>query len=167
MSNLVPRSRKSINELRFIDIYLMEKLFFASPVNLPCIIIHCMRDVVSTNRKHRVFSFSLLPMDIFRHFEIDFSGKEQVITTSSNIINGDTVCRSSFEYNKTERKQIARSGLSRREDFGHQHTKSARYLEKAVAEEEEDEDEGEEAGVAMQSMMSPTPLSALPLSKCK
>ncbi|KAI5663682.1 hypothetical protein M9H77_23005 [Catharanthus roseus] len=58
--NLIPRSHKSVTELRATNIYLMDKLLSASLVNLPCIIIHCMKDTISTNRKHRVFSFPLL-----------------------------------------------------------------------------------------------------------
>lgn len=36
----VPWSQKSLNESRIIDIYLMDKLLLASPVNLPYITIH-------------------------------------------------------------------------------------------------------------------------------
>ncbi|KAI5657311.1 hypothetical protein M9H77_26104 [Catharanthus roseus] len=142
--NLVLRSCKSLNEHRVIDTYFMDKFFSASPVNLPCIIINCIRDTVNTNMKHRTFSFSLLLTNIFWHFEVHFSSEEQVITTSSDIINGETISRSGFEYNKIERRWIARSGLSRRENFGHQRTKPTRYSGKAVEEEEDDEDEGED-----------------------
>ncbi|KAI5657881.1 hypothetical protein M9H77_26674 [Catharanthus roseus] len=74
-TKLVLRSRKILNKLRVIDIYLMDKLLSASPVNLPCIIIHCMPDTVSTNMAHRVFSFPLL-MDIFLHFNEEEEGEE-------------------------------------------------------------------------------------------
>ncbi|KAI5676838.1 hypothetical protein M9H77_07788 [Catharanthus roseus] len=72
-------------------------------------------------------------------------GDQQELTTSPDIINGDTISRSDFEYNEMERRWIVRSGLSRREDFGHQCTKPTRHLGKAIAEEEEEEAEGEEA----------------------
>ncbi|KAI5657889.1 hypothetical protein M9H77_26682 [Catharanthus roseus] len=153
--NLVPRSHKSINELRIMDIYLLEKILSSSPVNLPCIIIHSIRDLVHTKRK-RVFSYPSLLTDIFWHFEIDFSGEE----TSSNIINGHTISRSGFEYNEIERRWIAKSGLSRREDFGYTHTKHARHPGKAVADKEEDKDNEEGTEVAVRSS---TPL----LNNCK
>ncbi|KAI5681376.1 hypothetical protein M9H77_02603 [Catharanthus roseus] len=143
-TNLVPRSCKSLNELRIINIYLLDKLLSSFPVNLLCIIIHFMQDMVSTNRKNRIFSYPLLLTDIFRHFEIDFSGKEQVTTTSSDIINSDTFSRSSFEYNEIEKRWIGRLGLCPREAFSFERTRPARCLKKAVAEE----DEGEEAEVS-------------------
>ncbi|KAI5652367.1 hypothetical protein M9H77_29554 [Catharanthus roseus] len=143
--NLVPRSHKSINELMVIDIYLIDKPLSTSSVNLPCIIIHSMRDPVSTNKKHRVFSYPLLLMDIFQHFEIDVLGEEQGTTTSSDIINRDTISRSNFEYIEIEKRWIARLGLSLLEDFGHQGTKPDRCPKKAVAEEEEDDDTAEKA----------------------
>ncbi|KAI5648418.1 hypothetical protein M9H77_34423 [Catharanthus roseus] len=68
-ANVVLRPRKSLNELRIIDIYLSDKLLSPSLVNLSCIIIHCMWDTVSTNRKNRVFSFPLLLTDVFQYYE--------------------------------------------------------------------------------------------------
>ncbi|KAI5654021.1 hypothetical protein M9H77_31208 [Catharanthus roseus] len=43
--------------------------------------------------------------------------EEQVTATSSDIINGDTISQSDFEYNETKRRWIARSGLSRQRTF--------------------------------------------------
>ncbi|KAI5673601.1 hypothetical protein M9H77_13965 [Catharanthus roseus] len=47
------------------------------------------------------------------------TGEKQVTTTSSDIINGDTISHSCFEYNETERRWIARSGLSRRRTWSY------------------------------------------------
>lgn len=70
-SNLVPWSRKSLNESRVIDICFMDKLLSAFPVNLACIIIYYMRDTANTSKSKRVFSFPLLLTDIFIHFHVD------------------------------------------------------------------------------------------------
>ncbi|KAI5668919.1 hypothetical protein M9H77_18772 [Catharanthus roseus] len=79
-TNLAPRSRKSSN--RVIDIYLIDKLLSSFPVNLPCIIIHCIRDTVSSNRKNHIFSFPLLLTDDEKE-EIEDSGEEYDDSDSS------------------------------------------------------------------------------------
>ncbi|KAI5677891.1 hypothetical protein M9H77_08841 [Catharanthus roseus] len=71
-TNLIPRSRKSLNELRIMDIYLLDKLLSSSPINFPCITVHSIREMVSTKRKQHFFSYPLLLTDIFCHFGIDF-----------------------------------------------------------------------------------------------
>lgn len=103
-----------------------------------------MRDTVNTNKKFHAFNYPLLFMDIFWHFEIDFLGKEKFTTTSFDIIDGDTTSRRRFEYSKTEKRWIARSGLSRLEDFGYICTKPNCCSGKVVADEKEDEDDEEE-----------------------
>ncbi|KAI5649268.1 hypothetical protein M9H77_35273 [Catharanthus roseus] len=71
-------------------------------------------------------------------------GKEKFTTTSFDIIDGDTTSRRRFEYSKTEKRWIARSGLSRLEDFGYICTKPNCCSGKVVADEKEDEDDEEE-----------------------
>lgn len=78
----------------------MEKLLSASLVTLPCITINCMRDMVKGNI---VFIFPLLFMDIFWHFNVDLSSEQQVLITVSDVINGDIISQSDFEYNETDK----------------------------------------------------------------
>lgn len=84
--NLVSQSWKSLNKLRVIDIYLMDRFLSASPINLACIIMYCMRDTVSTNKSERVLSFLLLLTNILCHFSIDLKGEQQEHINGSDII---------------------------------------------------------------------------------
>lgn len=84
-----------------MDIYLINKLLSASPVNLACIIIHCMWDTLSTNNSKRVFNFPLWLTDIFRQFNINLSSEQQARIDGLDVIFGLSISRSDFEYNET------------------------------------------------------------------
>lgn len=78
-----------------------------------------MRDTINTNKADRVFSFALLLTDISHHFNIDLSCEQQVITTASDVISGQSIYRSGFKYIEIEKRWITRSGLTQWEDFSH------------------------------------------------
>ncbi|KAI5668552.1 hypothetical protein M9H77_18405 [Catharanthus roseus] len=61
--------------------------------------------------------------------ELSLAMRHGTITSPSDIIDGNTISMSGFKYNETEKRWIARSGLSRWEDFDFERTKPAQNYE--------------------------------------
>lgn len=81
----------------------MGKILSVAHFSLASIIIHCIRDIVSTKKANCIFGYSLLLTDIFRHFDVDLLGEQRENTDASNIILSLTISRSFFEYDEEKR----------------------------------------------------------------
>lgn len=99
-SNIANRSRKSLNELRAIDIFIIDIITFSLRFLLALVIIHVMHYIISTNKSNRVRGYPLLITVILYHFEMDFSGEQVECVDNGDIISGSTLSRDGFEYNK-------------------------------------------------------------------
>lgn len=144
-TNIAPRLKKSINELKIIVLYIMDKILSGALFSLLSIIVHCMRDKISTEKANCVFCYPLLLINIFCHFNVDLSNEQRENTDNSNIVSGLTISQSGFEYDKEEKKWLTmtekHAKKGKRETVGFECTRPACHPGKAVAEEKgEDED---------------------------
>lgn len=86
----MPRSKQTRNELRSIDIYIVNKMISHVHVSLASVIISCMRDNMGMQKDSGLFGFSLLLTDIFHYFYVDDLGeqrKPQLTPTLSPVIH--------------------------------------------------------------------------------
>lgn len=97
-TNFALRLKKSLNELRVIDIYIMDKMLSIALFSLAYVIIHYMRDTVTTKKANRIFGYPLLLTDIFCHFSVNLSSEQGENTNASDIVSGLTISRSGFGY---------------------------------------------------------------------
>ncbi|KAI5654167.1 hypothetical protein M9H77_31354 [Catharanthus roseus] len=97
-----------------------------------------VRPRMNTGHSRNIWNFN----DLLPRMRVVSSliGEQQFLTNASDVISGLSISRSSLKNNETEKRWIARLGLSRREDFGHE---CARLEEE---EDEEEEAEGSDEG---------------------
>lgn len=90
-TNFTPRSKFNLNKLRLADIYMMDNMKIQTNFFLPSLIIHYMHVIACNPSTSRVFSFLLLLSSIFCYLNVDFSGELKESTSSSHVINDDTI----------------------------------------------------------------------------
>lgn len=134
--------------------------------SLAFVIIHCMRDTVSTKKANCIFVYPLFLTNTFHHFNVDLFDELGEKTNSSDIISSLTISRSCFEYDEEENKWLTKvdkySKRGERETFGFEFTRPPRHPSKVVAEEE---DKNEDYEVVMRSTRRMIPPSEPPLRR--
>ncbi|KAI5662503.1 hypothetical protein M9H77_21826 [Catharanthus roseus] len=89
--NILPRSPNQTNDLRMIDIYIMNKMKSPSPFSLSSLLILFLCDIACSSMPNKVIGFPLLLSSIFQYFHVDFSSELQETTSVSDVIKESTI----------------------------------------------------------------------------
>ncbi|KAI5657959.1 hypothetical protein M9H77_26752 [Catharanthus roseus] len=74
-TNIAPRSPNRTNDMRMIDVYIMNKMRSFSPFSLSSLLILFLRDVACIPMPDSVIGFPLLLSHIFHNIHVEFSGE--------------------------------------------------------------------------------------------
>ncbi|KAI5681465.1 hypothetical protein M9H77_02693 [Catharanthus roseus] len=74
-TNIAPQSPNQTNDLRLINVHIMDKMRSRSPFSLSFVLILFLHDVGCSPMHDRVTGFPLLLSRIFHHFHVDFSDR--------------------------------------------------------------------------------------------